>query len=348
MAMETKKISEFGIKFWVILAAIVIVIAGIKSAASIITPLFLALFVTAICYGPFVWLKKKGLPELLALVVVALVTGIILTLFLGFIGVSVSEFAEKLPFYEERFQQHWSSINMWLINAGIIDKNFGLEEHISPASIMSLTGDIFEGFGNLLGDSVLILLVVIFMLIESTLFIKKMNVIKPESLVKIDEIIFKLNKYTVTKTITSFATGVCIAISLSIIGVDFPILWGVLAFLLNYIPNIGSAIAAIPAIMLALVQLGLPSAIITTVVYIAINVLIGNIIEPRLMGRNLGLSPLVVLISLIFWGWALGTVGMLLATPLTILLKITFDNMEETEHFGLMLGNETSLKRYEK
>ncbi|MCH7773644.1 MAG: AI-2E family transporter [Bacteroidetes bacterium] len=346
--METKNISHFGIKFWVILAAIVIVIAGIKAAAGIITPLLLALFVTAICYGPFLWLKKKGLPELLALVVVVLATGILLTLFLGFIGTSISAFAEKLPFYEEKFQQHWSSINMWLVNAGIIDKNFGLDEHITPARIMSLTGEVFEGFGNLLGDSVLILLVVIFMLIESTLFIKKMNVIKPQSLLKIDEIINKLNKYTVTKTITSFATGVCITISLSIIGVDFPILWGTLAFLLNFIPNIGSAIAAIPAIMLALVQLGLPSAIITTVVYIAINGLIGNIIEPRLMGRNLGLSPLVVLISLIFWGWALGTVGMLLATPLTILLKITFDNMEETKHFGLMLGNETSLKRYEK
>jgi len=346
--METKNISHFGIKFWVILAAIVIVIAGIKASASIVTPLLLALFVTAICYGPYVWLKKKGLPETLALVVVILATGILLTLFLGFIGTSISSFAEKLPFYEEKFQQYWSSINIWLVNAGIIDKNFGLEEHISPASIMSLTGDVFEGFSNLLSDSVLILLVVIFMLMESTLFIKKMNVIKPQSLLKIDEIINKLNKYTVTKTITSLATGVCITISLSIIGVDFPILWGTLAFLLNFIPNIGSAIAAIPAIMLALVQLGLPSAIITTVVYIAINGLIGNLIEPRIMGRNLGLSPLVVLISLIFWGWTLGTVGMLLATPLTILFKITFDNMEETKHFGLILGNETSLKRYEK
>jgi len=210
--METKKVSHFGIKFWVILAAIVIVIAGIKASASIVTPLLLALFVTAICYGPYVWLKKKGLPETLALVVVVLATGILLTLFLGFIGTSISSFAEKLPFYEEKFQQYWSSINIWLVNAGIIDKNIGLEEHISPASIMSLTGDVFEGFSNLLSDSVLILLVVIFMLMESTLFIKKMNVIKPQSLLKIDEIINKLNKYTVKKTITSFTTWVCITI----------------------------------------------------------------------------------------------------------------------------------------
>ena len=346
--METKKISEFGVKFWIIIASLVIVIAGIKASASIITPLFLALFITALCYGPFVWLKKKGLPESLALIAVILGTGILLTLFLGFIGASISAFAEKLPFYEEKFSQYWSSINIWLINTGLIDKDFGLEKHISPASIMSLTGDVFRGVGNLLSNSVLILLVVIFMLIESTLIAKKMNVIKPESLARGDEIINKLIKYTVTKTLTSLATGICIAISLWIIGVDFPILWGVLAFLLNFIPNIGSTVAAIPAVMLSLVQLGLPSAIVTTVAFVAINGVIGNFIEPRIMGRSLGLSPLVVLISLIFWGWALGPVGMLLAIPLTILLKIIFDNREETKYFGLILGDETSLERYEK
>ena len=346
--METKKISEFGVKFWIIIASLVIVIAGIKASASIITPLFLALFITALCYGPFVWLKKKGLPESLALIAVILGTGILLTLFLGFIGASISAFAEKLPFYEEKFSQYWSSINIWLINTGLIDKDFGLEKHISPASIMSLTGDVFRGVGNLLSNSVLILLVVIFMLIESTLIAKKMNVIKPESLARGDEIINKLIKYTVTKTLTSLATGICVAISLWIIGVDFPILWGVLAFLLNFIPNIGSTIAAIPAVMLSLVQLGLPSAIVTTVAYVAINGVIGNFIEPRIMGRSLGLSPLVVFISLIFWGWTLGPVGMLLAIPLTILLKIIFDNREETKYFGLILGDETSLERYEK
>ena len=346
--MELKKISEFGVKFWIIIASIVIVIAGIKASASIITPLFFALFITAICYGPFVWLKKKGLPETLALITVILGTGILLTLFLGFIGASISAFAIKLPFYEEKFSQYWSSINIWLNNTGLIDEDFGLEKHISPASIMSLTGDLFKGVGNLLSNSVLILLVVIFMLIESTLIAKKMNVIKPESLERGDEILNKLIKYTVTKTLTSLATGICVAISLWIIGVDFPILWGVLAFLLNFIPNIGSTIAAIPAVMLSLVQLGLPSAIVTTVAYVAINGVIGNFIEPRVMGRSLGLSPLVVLISLIFWGWALGPVGMLLAIPLTILLKIIFDNREETKYFGLILGDESSLERYEK
>jgi predicted PurR-regulated permease PerM len=135
---------------------------------------------------------------------------------------------------------------------------------------------------------------------------------------------------------------------LAIIGVDFPLLWGFLAFLLNFIPNIGSIIAAIPAVLLSLVQIGVPSAIATAIAFLIINIVIGNIVEPSLMGRNLGLSPLIVFVSLIFWGWLLGTVGMLLATPLTMAIKIIFDNMDETKHIGLMLGDESSIKNYKK
>jgi len=157
-----------------------------------------------------------------------------------------------------------------------------------------------------------------------------------------------LNAYFGTKALTSLVTGILVTISLAIIGVDFPLLWGFLAFLLNFIPNIGSIIAAIPAILLALVQLGFPSAIAVAIVFLIVNVLIGNVIEPRLMGKNLGLSPLIVFVSLIFWGYVLGTVGMLLATPLTMTIKIIFDNMEETKHLGLMMGDESSIKNYKK
>ena len=346
--METKKISEFGLKFWIILASIVVVVAGIKAAGSLVTPLFLALFITAICYPPIMWLKKKGFPEMLALTTIVLGMFILLVIIIVFVGTSVSAFAEKLPFYEQKFQEYWSSISLRLASAGIIEEDISLLEHITPSSIMSLTGDVFEGFGNLLSNSFMILLVVIFILLELNIFLKKMKVIKPESLNKFDETISKLNKYMSTKTVTSLVTGTCVAISLSIIGVDFPLLWGALAFLLNFIPNIGSILAAVPAVLLALVQFGLGTGIITAVVYVAINGVICNLIEPRLMGKNLGLSPLFVLVSLIFWGWVLGTAGMLLATPLTILFKIVFDSMEETQYFGLILGNETSLDRFNK
>jgi len=344
--METKSYSQFGIKFWIILASFVIVVSGMKVASDLIIPLFLSLFITAICYGPFLWLQKKGLPQIAALIVVLIGIGVISFIVVALLGTSIAGFSDKLPFYEERFTQYWIDINKWLVQIGWVDKDIGLVENIKPGNIMTIAGGVFTGFSSLMSNSFIIILVVIFMLLEISIFIEKIKIIDPRSLSRIDDIVQNLNKYFGTKTVTSLSTGILVTISLSIIGVDFPILWGSLAFLLNFIPNIGSIIAAIPAVLLALVQLGPGSALATAIVYLAINSIIGNLIEPRLMGKTLGLSPLVVLLSLIFWGWILGTVGMLLATPLTITIKIIFDSMDETKSIGLMLGNENSLKQY--
>jgi predicted PurR-regulated permease PerM len=149
-----------------------------------------------------------------------------------------------------------------------------------------------------------------------------------------------MKRYMVIKTLISLATGILIALWLHILGVDYPILWGFLAFLLNYIPNIGSLIAAIPAVILALIQLGPGSSIMVIVGYTAVNFIVGNIIEPRLMGRKLGLSTLVVFLSLIFWGALLGLVGAILSIPLTMTLKFAFESGESTKWIAVLLGSE--------
>jgi predicted PurR-regulated permease PerM len=148
----------------------------------------------------------------------------------------------------------------------------------------------------------------------------------------------KLREYMSMKTIISMMTGVIIALAMWLIGLDYPMLWGVLAFMLNFVPNIGSIIAAVPAVMLALVQLGGTSALLVTAVYVAVNILIGSVIEPRYMGKGLGLSTLVVFVSLVFWGWVLGPVGMLLSVPLTITVKLALDCKPETQWLGHLLG----------
>jgi len=144
----------------------------------------------------------------------------------------------------------------------------------------------------------------------------------------------------VIKTFMSLASGILIAVWLYILGVDYPILWGFLAFLLNYIPNIGSIVAAIPAVILAVVQLGFGSALLVAAGYIVVNFVEGNVIEPRLMGRKLGLSTLVVFLSLIFWGGLLGFVGAILSIPLTMTLKFAFENSESTRWIAVLLGSE--------
>ena len=134
-------------------------------------------------------------------------------------------------------------------------------------------------------------------------------------------------------------TGIAIGIWLAILGVNHAFLWGLFAFLLNYVPNIGSIIAAIPAVLLALIQLGLGSAILVGIGYLVVNVVVGSIIEPKYMGKGLGLSTLVVFLSLVFWGWVLGPVGMVLSVPLTMVLKIGLESKEDTRWIAVLLGS---------
>jgi predicted PurR-regulated permease PerM len=144
--------------------------------------------------------------------------------------------------------------------------------------------------------------------------------------------------YMFIKSIVSAVTGALVALCLWVIGVDYPLMWGMLAFAFNFIPNIGSIIAAIPPVLLALVQLGPGSALAVAVCYIVLNLTIGNVVEPRFMGKGLGLSTMVVFFSLLFWGWVFGPIGMLLSVVLTIKIKILLESSEETKQWALLLG----------
>ena len=157
-----------------------------------------------------------------------------------------------------------------------------------------------------------------------------------------------MNRYIAIKTSVSLATGLLATSCLWILGVDFPSLWGLLAFLLNYVPNIGSFIAAIPPLLLALIQLGPGAATGVAVGFFAINVFMGNGVEPRFMGRGLGLSTLVVFVSLVVWGWILGPVGMLLSVPLTMTAKIALEANPGTEWLAHLLGPADALPEPEK
>jgi AI-2 transport protein TqsA len=148
----------------------------------------------------------------------------------------------------------------------------------------------------------------------------------------------KIRHYLSIKTITSLLTGVLIAIGVALIGLDYPILWGLLAFLLNYIPNIGSFIAAIPAVAFALVQLGYDGALWTAGIFIMVNIVIGNVVEPKIMGKGMGLSTFVVFFALIFWGFILGPIGMFLSVPLTMIIKLITTRNPNTRWIAIILG----------
>ena len=205
--------------------------------------------------------------------------------------------------------------------------------------------EIWPGFVDALSAllMVIIFLLVVFMLFETLNFRRKVAYAldDPEaSLRRFQEFSETLKRYLAVKTLVSLLTGVMAWLACLLAGVDFPLLWGVLAFALNYIPNIGSAIAAVPPVLLLLLSQdgGLASAFGLAMAYLGINFVLGNLVEPRLMGRALGLSTFVAFLSLVVWGWMLGVVGMLLSVVLTMTLKIALDSHPQTRWMAYMLG----------
>lgn len=326
-----------------IIAAFVVVVAGMTAAKTIIVPFLLAAFISISASPILFWLKKRKVPTWLALLIVMCGILIFLLLIAGLVGTSVNDFSNKLPFYEARLKGQTNAVLDWLEEIGLDAARFELNKIFNSTAVMKLVTTLLNELGGVLKNGFLILLTVIFMLLEASSVPTKLRSIfhDPEaSLGRLKNFADTVIRYIAIKTWISLATGTFVAVFLTIMGVDYPLLWGLLAFLMNYIPNIGSIIAAVPPVLLTIIQLGPGRALGVAIGYVAINIVMGTIIEPRLMGRRLGLSTLVVFFSLIFWGWILGPVGMLLSVPLTMTLKIALENSEDTHWIAVLLGSE--------
>jgi predicted PurR-regulated permease PerM len=322
-----------------IFAALVVIAAGIKAAEAIMVPFLLAVFIATIASTPMIWLERKGCPGWLAILLV--ITAIVLVLFgIGaLVAQSATSFMARRPFYAERLSELYASSIAFLEGYGL-DISIATD-YFNPATALAMAGNTLAGLGGALSNGFLIILTVIFILAEATSFPNKLRSVlaNPEAdMVHFERFASLVNRYIALKTSVSALTGIVITIFLSIIGVDVPVLWGLLAFLLNYVPNIGSIIAAVPPVLLAIVQLDFGLALLIAGGYLAVNLVMGNVIEPRYMGRGLGLSSLVVFLSLAFWGWMLGPVGMLLSVPLTMTARIALEVNPDTRWLAHMLG----------
>ncbi len=326
-------------------AALVIIIIGLHRAAPLIVPFLLALFIAIICAPPLFWLNRKGLPVSLATLIVVVAITLIGLVIVAIIGTSLNDFAGSLPTYQANIQEKSQGLLAWLAQNGFEGLDRGLIDTLDPGVAMQYVAVLLFGLKTVLTSGFLIILTVIFILLEASSFPSKLHaaLANPERAVLFfEKFNTNLQRYIVIKTLTSLATGILITIWMLILGVDYPLLWGFLAFLLNFIPTIGSILAAIPTALLALVQLGSGYMVLVLIGYLVVNMTIGNFIEPKVMGRGLGLSTLVVFLSLVFWGYILGPVGMLLAVPLTMILKIALGSNEETSWIATMLGSESA------
>ncbi len=326
----------------IIMAAFVVVVAGMRAGAGLIVPFLLALFIAVISSPALDWLERRGLPRGMAMIVViaAIVTiGMGIT---GLVGSSLRQFTASLPEYTDRLNSYTQAVESWLDQRGVPFEAKELRDLIDASRVMKLAADIFNSFGGVLTNAFLIFLTVVFLLLETASFTVKLRAVADDpddTLARVRNVTESVKRYLAIKTLTSLLTGVVIGASLAFLGVENAVLWGLLAFMLHYVPNIGSIVAAVPAVLFALVQLGVGGALATAAVFAAVNVIIGSVLEPRFMGRGLGLSTLVVFVSLVFWGWVLGPVGMFLSVPLTMTVKIALGANEGTRWLAVFLGS---------
>ncbi|MCB1858409.1 MAG: AI-2E family transporter [Gammaproteobacteria bacterium] len=338
--MEEQRIPAGG-QLLITAAAFVIVVAGMREAQSLLVPFLLSVFIAIIVAPALSYLKSHRVPTAIAIILIILGIAAAGTLVGGLVGGSVDDFSAQLPTYQEKLRTLTLGLQQWFGEWGVQISAASVSRLLDPARAMGMAAQGLSSLSGLLTNAFLILLTVVFLLFESTDLPAKLRLIlkDPErSYAHLNRVVEDIKRYMAIKSATSLLTGVLVGLMLTLIGVDYPLLWGVVAFFLNYVPNIGSLIAAIPAILLALVQLGSGAALWATAGYLIINNLVGNLIEPRFMGKGLGLSSLVVFLSLVFWGWVLGTIGMFLSVPLTMTLKIALDSREDTRWIAVLLG----------
>jgi predicted PurR-regulated permease PerM len=322
------------------LAAIVLIVAGLKAAAPLLVPFLLALFIAVICAPMFLGMQRRGMPSGLALLIMV---GLLLALGVSLawlLNRAIANHADLLAQYQPALRARTAELFAWLEARGIATPE-SVREYFNLQWVLRNLGTIVGTVGDVVATAFIVLVITIFMLLEAAALPVKFRFLAgvgDGAWARLHQIGTDVRRYMVLKTIMSLLTGGLVMLLLYAMGIKFAVTLGLVAFLLNFVPVIGSIIAGIPGVLLALVEFGFGSALITLIGYVVINVGVSNGVEPRFLGHDLDLSPLVVLASVIFWGWILGPVGMLLSVPLTMTLKIALEHDEGTRWLGLLLG----------
>jgi predicted PurR-regulated permease PerM len=336
--------SHRGTRLLIVAAALVIIIYGIYQAQSVVALFLASVFLALIGTPPVLSLERKHVPSSVAVMVVMAGMITLLLIIGGVLGASLSTFSDALPFYQKRLHEQVLAFTALLASKDIIIADKILLEYLNPVAVMTLTAGFLTAMG-FAPNILLILFTVTFILLEASSFPIKLRSVLGDphrAFPQVTTFVNDIKRYMVIKTMISLGAGVIIGLWLYILGVDFPILWGFLAFLLHFIPNLGQIMAAIPAMLLAFIQLGMGPAALVGAGYLVVGFILGNVVEPRLMGRKLGLSTLVVFLSLIFWGSLLGPIGVILCIPFTMTMKFAFQSNESTRWIAVLLGSEKS------
>jgi predicted PurR-regulated permease PerM len=337
-----------------LLAIISIILSGyvLIELKTIIVPLVIALIISFILKPVITFFEKWHIPEWLSIVFVIFLTFVVFYFIGQVINSSIREFMSNIQQYEARFKTILDGIVALLNITGIqvtegtsISDHPRLSEFIQSLSIAEVITKILGSISAIISNTFLVLLYLLFLLIGRDKMIHKLDIaFKSEVSGQMKNIVKsvtdQINKYIVTKTLISMFTGSLVYITLLLFGVEFAFIWGLIAFLLNYIPNIGSALATIFPVVFAIIQFdNFIMVIWIAVILFAIQFLVGNVIEPKVVGSSVNISPVVVLFSLIFWGYVWGVIGMILAVPFAVIIKIILENISALKPLSVLMSD---------
>ncbi|WP_236843646.1 AI-2E family transporter [Campylobacter lanienae] len=326
----------------VAVASFVIIISGLSLASSIVVPFLLAVFIAIIVYPILEMMSKIHINRFFAFIILIGICGSGLWFLGNVIAGAIVKFSTDLPLYKAKIDIFIDNLIIYAKDQADIDISNNLLSFINLDKLIITTSNLLLQTGSLVTQSFLVFLLLAFILFESQIFKQKVEyfaIKDPSALHIANTFISNLKRYLAIKTISSIATGVIVWGFLILFDVPHALLWAVLAFILNYIPTIGSIIAAIPAILVSLAVNDISATLWLTLIYLIVNISIGNFIEPRFLGKGLGISTLVVILSLLFWGFIFGIGGMFLAVPLTMSIKIALDANPRTKFISILLSN---------
>lgn len=325
------------------LASFVIIVTGLYFAKDIVIPFLLALFLAILISPIITYMQKLKIPRIISLIVVLLCFFGLFFIIGNVVAKSMANFLTNLPDLQYKFMSFYSDLVLkFSFISDHINFNESIFSYLNPNNIFLATSGALKWSSTIISKTFMVILLFVFMIIETNIFRQKViyfSNLNSQNKIIVERFISDLKRYLAIKTISSLVTGILVWILLIFLNVSYAPIWGMVAFLLNYIPTIGSIIAAIPAILVALLLNGYVCAFWVTLFYLIINISIGNFIEPKFLGDKLGLSTLVVILSLVFWGFVLGIGGMFLAVPLTMSVKIAMDSNPKTKFMSVLLSN---------
>lgn len=330
-----------------VLAYLVIVVTGLTLSSSIILPFLMAIFLFIIFLPLIDRLNKFGLPNIITSMIILFIIIIAISLLSVFLITFSDEIIRNLAIYQKKFYIITPKIIAFFEQFNITLKWNSIISLIEPIKIVNYTTTFFTSMGNIIMKIILTLVLVLFLLLESSLISKKTVFFTKttQQKEKLELFLKSINRYFIIKTFTSALTGLLVWAMLEYFNLQYALFFAVLAFLLNYIPSIGSFIAAFPVHVIAILQLNAIDVAMITFGYLLINILVGTFLEPKVMGKDLGLSTFVVFISMIIWGLIFGPIRMLLAVPLTIGIKIACENSKSYHWLAVVLKDNITINK---